>query len=138
MDQGFRTLVHFFIFMKNSKILLASILCVLLGTLLFAQTKASPKITVWPEKVLHHGHVTLKGTGFSPKSNVLSHLKRPGGREFPILTMYTNDKGEIEHDIDTVVMEPGEHEVWVEDPKTNTTSNVAKFEVTMYSKDLEK
>jgi len=124
--------------MKNSKILLASILCVLLGTLLFAQTKASPKITVWPEKVLHHGHVTLKGTGFSPKSNVLSHLKRPGGREFPVLAMYTNDKGEIEHDIDTVVMEPGEHEVWVEDTKTNTTSNVAKFEVTMYSKDLEK
>jgi hypothetical protein len=130
-------LVHF-IFMKNSKILLASILCVLLGTLLFAQTKASPKITVWPEKILHHGHVTLKGTGFSPKSNVLSHLKRPGGREFPVLTMYTNDKGEIEHDIDTVVMEPGVHEVWVEDPKTNTTSNVATFEVTMYSKDLEK
>jgi hypothetical protein len=124
--------------MKNSKILSASILCVLLGTLLFAQTKASPKITVWPEKVLHHGHVTLKGTGFSPKSNVLSHLKRPGGREFPILTMYTNDKGEIEHDIDTVVMEPGVHEVWVEDPKTNTTSNVAQFEVTMYSKDLDK
>jgi len=124
--------------MKNSKILLASILCVLLGTLLLAQTKASPKITVWPDKVLHHGHATLKGSGFSPKSNVLSHLKEPGGREFPVLTMYTNDKGEFEHDIDTVVMEPGVHEVWVEDPKTNTTSNVAKFEITMYSKDLEK
>ena len=136
MDQGFRTLVHFFDLMKNLKTLSVSIVFVLLGTILFGQT--TPKITVWPDKVLHHGHVTLKGTGFSPKSNVLSHLKRPGGREFPVLTMYTNDKGEIEHDIDTVVMEPGEHEVWVEDPKANTTSNVVKFEVTMYSKDLEK
>jgi hypothetical protein len=52
--------------------------------------------------------------------------------------MYTNDKGEFMHDIDTVVMTPGVYELWAEDVKTNTTSNIARFELTMNSKDLEK
>ena len=117
--------------MKKLRTVTISVLCVLLGTVLLAQK--NPKITVWPDKVLHHGHVSLKGTGFTPKANVLSHLRRPGGREFPVLPMYTNDKGEFEHDIDTVVMDPGVHEVWVEDVKGNTMSNVVRFEVTMNS-----
>jgi hypothetical protein len=121
--------------MNYLRALLISILCVFFGTVLFAQKK--PQITVSPAVVLHHGHVDLKGTGFTAKSNVLSHLKRPDGTEFPILPMYTNDKGEFSHDIDTVVMQPGVHEVWVEDIKTKTTSNVVKFEVTMNSKDLK-
>jgi hypothetical protein len=112
-----------------------SVLCVFLGTVLFAQKQ--PQITVSPAIVLHHGHVDLKGTGFSAKSNVISHLRRPDGTEFPVLTMYTNDKGEFVHDIDTVVFSPGVHDVWVEDIKAKTTSNVARFEVTMYSKDLK-
>lgn len=122
--------------MKNLKALLASVLCVFLGTVLFAQT--APKITVSPAKVLHLTHVEMRGTGFSPKSDVLSHLRRPDGTEFRILQMYTNDKGEIEHDIDTVVMTPGVYELWVEDVKTNKTSNVARFELTMNSEDLKK
>ncbi|HEY2383044.1 MAG TPA: hypothetical protein VGK48_17850 [Terriglobia bacterium] len=107
---------------------------------IFAQTtpKATPKITVSPAKILHLGHVEMKGTGFTPKSDVRSHLQRPDGTEFRILEMYTNDKGEIEHDIDTVVMLPGVYALWVEDVKANATSNIARFEVTMNSKDLEK
>src|ERR1041384_6601132 len=112
-----------------------SVFCVLFCTGLFAQTK--PQVSVSPAKVLHHGHVDLKGTGFTPKSNVISHLRRPDGTEFPVLTMYTNDKGEFVHDIDTAVMSPGVHEVWVEDTKAKATSNIARFEVTMYSKDLQ-
>jgi hypothetical protein len=126
--------------MNYFKTFAISVLCVLLGTALFAQTspKTSPKIIVSPEKILHPGHVEMKGTGFSPKSNVNSHLRRPDGTEFRILEMYTNDKGEIEHDIDTIVMLPGVYQLWVDDLKTNTTSNIARFEVTMNSKDLEK
>jgi hypothetical protein len=122
--------------MNHFKTSAISILGVLLGTALFAQTK--PTISVSPAKVLHHGHVEIRGTGFSAKSNLISHLKRPDGTEFPVLTMYTNDKGEFVHDIDTVVMAPGVHEMWVEDVKAKTTSNIARFEITMYSKDLEK
>jgi len=51
--------------------------------------------------------------------------------------MLTNDKGEFVHDIDTVVFLPGVHEVWVEDVKTKTMSNVVRFEVTMNSEDLK-
>ena len=126
--------------MSHFKTLFASILLVLLGTALFAQTgsKPTPKITVSPSKVLHPYHVEMKGAGFTPKSDVNSHLRRPDGTEFRILEMYTNDKGEIEHDIDTIVMLPGVYELWVDDVKATTTSNVARFEVTMNSKDLEK
>jgi hypothetical protein len=112
-----------------------SVLCLFFGAVLFAQKK--PQITVSPAIVLHHGHVDLKGTGFTPKSDIVSHPRRPDGTEFPVLSMYTNDKGEFAHDIDTVVMQPGVHEVWVEDVKAKTTSNIARFEVTMYSKDLK-
>ena len=122
--------------MNSLKGLSFSVLCVLLGTILLAQT--TPKITVSPAKVLHLTHVELRGTGFSPKADVRSHLRRPDGTEFPVLLMYTNDKGEFLHDIDTVVMGPGVYELWVEDIKTNTTSNLARFELTMNSKDLEK
>jgi hypothetical protein len=126
--------------MSYFKTLFASIFLVLLGTALFAQTgpQPSPKIAVSPSKVLHPNHVEMKGTGFTPKSDVNSHLRRPDGTEFRILQMYTNDKGEIEHDIDTIVMLPGVYELWVDDVKAKTTSNVARFEVTMNSKDLEK
>jgi len=122
--------------MKNFKALLVSVLWVLLGTVLLAQT--SPRITATPEKILHLGHVEMRGTGFTPKSNVRSHLQRPDGTEFPVLSIYTNDKGEFVHDIDTVVMTPGVYALWVEDVKAETTSNVARFELTMNSRDLEK
>jgi hypothetical protein len=123
--------------MKNlNPLMMVSVLSVLVGTVLFAQI--NPKITATPAKILHLGHVEMRGTGFTPKSNVRSHLRRPNGTEFPVLPMYTNDKGEFVHDIDTVVMTPGVYELWAEDVKTNTTSNVARFELTMNSKDLEK
>ena len=126
--------------MNNFKTLCASIFIVLLGTALFAQTssKPSPKITVAPSIVLHPNPAQMKGTGFTPKADVNSHLRRPDGTEFRILEMYTNDKGEILHDIDTIVMTPGVYELWVDDVRSKTTSNVARFEVTFDSKDLEK
>lgn len=126
--------------MNDLKTLFASIFVVLLGTALFAQTgsKPSPKISVMPSIVLHPHPVFMKGSGFTPKADVNSHLRRPDGTEFRILQMYTNDKGEVEHDIDTIVMTPGVYELWIDDPTAKTTSNIAKFEVTFNSKDLEK
>ncbi len=73
----------------------------------------------------------MKGTGFTPKRNVLSHLRRPDGTEFPVLPMLTDDRGEFTHDIDTLLLAPGIHEVWVEDEASKTSSNIARFEVTL-------
>ena len=70
----------------------------------------------------------MKGTGFTPKTDVRSHLKRPNGTEFPVLHIITDDKGEFTHDIKTLEMQIGIHEVWVEE-STGSSSNVAKFEV---------
>ena len=112
--------------------LVASLVCVLLATVSCAQTKAT--ITLSPLRVFHSGHVEMKGTGFTKNANVYSHLRRPDGTEFPILPMMTNDRGEFTHDIDTLLLSPGVHEVWVEDDKSRTTSNVVRFEVTTQQK----
>jgi hypothetical protein len=72
----------------------------------------------------------MHGYGFTPNANAFSHLRRPDGTQFPVLPMRTNDKGEINHEIDTLLLSGGVHEVWVEDEKSKTTSNVARFEVT--------
>jgi len=45
--------------------------------------------------------------------------------------MQTDDKGEIYHDIDTLILEPGVHEVWIIDDRTKAVSNVARFEVVL-------
>jgi hypothetical protein len=94
-----------------------------------AQSK--PKITITPAKVQHSGHVDLRGSSFTPRANVYSHLRRPDGTEFPVLPMMTNDRGEFTHDIDTLLLSPGTHEVWVVDETSKTSSNIARFEVTL-------
>ena len=98
-------------------------------TACFAQTQ--PKVTLTPARVQHTGHVDMRGAGFTPKSNVYSHLRRPDGTEFPVLPMMTNERGEIVHDIDTLLLSPGTHEVWVVDEKSKASSNIARFEVTL-------
>jgi hypothetical protein len=108
--------------------LVASLVCVLFATGSCAQTK--PTVTLSPLRVFHSGHVEMKGTGFTKNANVYSHLRRPDGSEFPVLPMMTNDRGEFTHDIDTLLLSPGVHEVWVEDGKSKTTSNIVRFEVT--------
>ena len=69
----------------------------------------------------------MKGTGFTPKASIISYMKRPDGTEFPGLRILTNDRGEFTHNIETLTLLLGTHEVWVIDRKG--TSNVARFEV---------
>jgi hypothetical protein len=76
----------------------------------------------------------VRGSGFTPKGNVSSHLKRPDGTEFPVLPMQTDARGEFIHDIDTLLLYEGMHELWVVDDTSRVSSNVAKFEVTLESK----
>ena len=95
-----------------------------------AQQAANPKIAVTKERIYRSAHTEMKGTGFTPNSNVYSHLRRPDGTEFPVLPMRTDDHGEFTHDIDSLLLSPGTHELWVEDEKSKKTSNVARFEVT--------
>ena len=102
-----------------------------IGGCLASTPQTKPNVTVSPARVQQSGHVDMQGTGFPPNKNVSSHLRRPDGTEFPVLPMLTNDRGEFEHDIDTLLLSPGAHEVWVEDDTSKTSSNVARFEVTL-------
>jgi hypothetical protein len=112
-------------------------LAALFLTLLFVAAscaQAKPTVTLTPPRVLHSGHVEMKGSGFSRNANVLSHLRRPDGTEFPVLPMRTDEHGEFTHDIDTLLLAPGVHEVWVEDSQTKTKSEIKRFEVTSEQK----
>lgn len=93
--------------------------------------EATPKITLSTERIVHKGWVGVQGEGFTAKSDIRSHLKRPDGTEFPILPMLTDSEGKFTHQIDTLLLAPGTHELWVIDTATEKSSNVAKFEVTL-------
>src|SRR5438094_10317293 len=101
---------------------------VILGTLLVtACVQTKPTVTVSPAKVLHTGHVIMRGTGFTPKANVTSHLRRPDGTEFPVLPMLTDDRGEVMHDIDTLILTPRVHEILIVADSPKDSSHVAAF-----------
>jgi len=73
----------------------------------------------------------MHGEGFTPNADALSHLRRPNGVEFPELNLLADSKGEFNHEIETLLLGTGTHEVWVIDRTTGVKSNVATFEVTL-------
>ena len=92
------------------------------------------RLTLSTDRILHHGHVFVYGTGFTPMQNISSHLKRPDGTEYPVLPILTDEKGGFTHDIDTLILGDGVFEVWVVDDASSTTSNRVRFEVTLEEK----
>jgi hypothetical protein len=90
-----------------------------------------PRITLDIYRVPQGGYVYMKGSGFSPVAEVISHLKKPDGTEYPELIFVTDEKGEFSHHIESFLLLVGVHEVWVFDRKTGLKSNVEKFETTL-------
>ena len=91
---------------------------------------AGPTIALSTNQIRVKGFLQVKGSGFTPKTELASHLKKPTGEEYPVLLMLTDDKGEITHEIDTLLLMIGAHELWIVDSKTGTASNRIRFEVT--------
>jgi hypothetical protein len=109
-----------------------SIAAALLAILLFAAGEArqkKPEISVAPSRVKSGGIVMLTGTGFTPDRPVMSHLRRPDDSEYNPLRLRANERGEVVHRIDTVMLEIGEFEVWIEDETSKVVSNRARFTV---------
>ena len=69
----------------------------------------------------------VTGTGCTPGSAVVSHLTRPDKSEYNPLRLRANANGEIVHKIDTVMLDIGTFEVWVEDEKSKSVSNRIQF-----------
>jgi hypothetical protein len=89
----------------------------------------APKIVISATTIPVKSFFDMKGSGFTPKADLYSHLKRPNGTEYPVIQMLSDDKGEFTHEIDTLLLQIGTHELWVIDAKSGAASNVAKFEV---------
>jgi len=89
-----------------------------------------PTITLSRERIPQGGWTRMFGKGFTPKADVRSHLKRPDGTEFRVLPILTDEHGEFTHDIDTLLLLRGVHDVWVIDSTSGLTSNVVHFTAT--------
>jgi hypothetical protein len=106
-------------------------LLVLCTVLTGCAQKPVPKITLSADKVVHKQWVSVRGEGFTPSADIRSHLRKADGSEFPVLPILTDKDGKFTHEVDTLLMAPGIHELWVIDSTTGVSSNVAKFEVVL-------
>jgi hypothetical protein len=91
--------------------------------------QGKPEIRVSPDRVKSGDAVMMMGTGFTPNRSAVSHMLRPDGSEYNPLRIRANEHGEIAHRIDTVMLQLGTSEVWVEDEAAKTVSNRARFSV---------
>ena len=89
-----------------------------------------PTVTLSMRVVPAKEFIDVTGAGFTPNANVTSHLLQPDGREFPYLPILTDGNGAFTHEIDTLLLLVGTHELWVDDNTTGERSNIARFEVT--------
>jgi hypothetical protein len=105
-------------------------LVVLFATLMTASSAEGPKVSLSTTRIATPGHVIVRGSGFTPKANISSHLRRPDGAEYPVLPLLTNERGEFSHEIETLVLTIGIHELWVIDDASKTPSNRVQLEVT--------
>ena len=111
----------------NRSLLRVSLLSLFVTCMVSAQKK--PEISVSPTRVKSGGLVMLTGTGFTPDRPVLSHLLKPNGMEYNPLRLRANARGELLHKIDTVMLDIGAFEVWIEDEDGKVISNRVLFNV---------
>ena len=98
-------------------------------TMLETYMQQKPQISASPTRVKSGENVMLSGTGFTPNRSAMSHLRRPNETEYNPIRLRVNDRGEISHKIDTVMLDEGAFEVWVEDETSKSTSNRVRFNV---------
>ncbi|HEY2380192.1 MAG TPA: hypothetical protein VGK48_03320 [Terriglobia bacterium] len=91
--------------------------------------QAKPQISISPAKVKSGNPVYQTGSGCTPDRTVMSHLLRPNGTEYNPLRLRTDAQGEFTHKIDTIMLDPGTYESWVEDEESKALSNHARFTV---------
>src|SRR6516162_4369014 len=98
-------------------------------TMLEIYMQQKPQISASPARVKSGENVMLSGTGFTPNRSAMSHLRRPNETEYNPIRLRVNERGQISHKIDTVMLDEGTFEVWVEDETSKSTSNRVRFNV---------
>ena len=100
-----------------------------------SSAESRPTVTLSKTVVPAKEFIGVTGSGFTPDENITSHLLQPDGREFPYLPILTDSNGEFVHEVDTLLLLVGTHELWVVDDTTGLSSNVVRFEVTREQSD---
>jgi hypothetical protein len=98
-------------------------------TIAVADMQQKPQISVSPTRVKSGENVMLTGTGFTANRSAMSHLRRPNETEYNPIRLRVTERGEISHKIDTVMLDEGAFEVWVEDETSKSVSNRVRFNV---------
>ena len=91
--------------------------------------QSKPQIRVSPVHVKSGDQVIMTGAGFTPNRSAMSHLLRPDETEYNPLRLRIDERGQISHKIDTVMLSLGTFEAWVEDEATQVVSNRTQFTV---------
>lgn len=95
------------------------LLAVFLSSLvLSAQAQSAPSLTFSVSQITHGEYVNVRGTGFTPNGQVMSHLMRPDGTEYPEMPMKADAKGVVTHQITIVPNTFGTYELQFEDKTT--------------------
>lgn len=84
---------------------------------------AEPSLTFSVSQIFHGEIVHIRGTGFTPKGNLLAHLIRPDGTEYPETPFIADAKGELTHEITIVPNTFGTYELLVEDLATGLAAS---------------
>jgi hypothetical protein len=112
---------------KGLAILQTAAIFLVLCQLTSAQQKLVIKVDRSRVKVGEILYVT--GTGFTPDRAVIAHLIRPDKSAYNPLRLRSNAAGELVHKIDTVMLDIGTFETWVEDETSKAISNRIQFTV---------
>jgi hypothetical protein len=98
---------------------------VLAGLVVFgiaAAAQAQPTLTFSVAQMYHGEIVHVRGSGFTPGGDLLSHLFRPDGTEYPETSMKANARGELTHDITIVPPYFGTYELVIDDVKAKASA----------------
>src|SRR5688572_24774908 len=101
----------------------SSFLAVALLLAVAASAQAQPTLNFSVSQLYHGEIVHIRGTGFTPGGDLLSHLFRPDGTEYPETSMKANAKGELIHDITIVPPYFGTYELLIDDVRAKASAS---------------
>lgn len=74
---------------------------------------AEPRLTLSKYQIYAGEVITLRASGYAPNTKLVSHLFRPDGTEYPVMTFETDARGELSHRITIVPIDFGTYEIRV-------------------------
>jgi hypothetical protein len=90
--------------------------------------EAQPDVRLSPRLIKDGQSVSLEATGFTPKGNILAHLVRPDGTEYPEMQFVADAGGKVSHTIRIILIQTGTYELQMIDLASKAVA-VSRFMV---------